>query len=207
MAATCGNTGVVRQLSQRTSMGLQSDQERRLFGIAWSVVTDLSSIPFLSLRAQDSRQMTLPSGIIWDIVPTTINSECLNFRKSGNRYHHFVVSYSKRFLIIWLAVAYVAIYIITFVWCIFSNCYFALRMLQHKLSKVSVSLLFDAFLIIWLGIAYVARYIVKSSIVQFFFSLLFDAFLIIWLALRMLQHTLWKVPSSSFLFHLCLMHF
>ena len=110
-----------------------------------------------------------PSGIIWDIVPTTINSECLNFRKLGNRYHHFVVSYSKRFLIIWLAVAYVAIYIITSVWCIFSNCYFVLRMLQHKLSKVSVSLLFDAFLIIWLGVAYVARYIVKSSTSSFFF--------------------------------------
>ena len=62
MAATGGNTHVVRQASQGTSKGLQSNQERRLFGDGCTVVRVLSGIHFPSLRAQDTdsmKQMTL----------------------------------------------------------------------------------------------------------------------------------------------------
>ncbi|XP_068697688.1 uncharacterized protein [Montipora foliosa] len=54
MATKSGNTGVVRQASRESSTGLRSDQGRRLFGDAFTVVTVLPTIPFQSLRAQDS---------------------------------------------------------------------------------------------------------------------------------------------------------
>ena len=47
MAATGGNTGDARQASRGKTTGLQCDQERRLFGHAFTV---LMMIPYPSLR-------------------------------------------------------------------------------------------------------------------------------------------------------------
>ena len=89
MAATGGNTGVVRQASRGTSTGLQSDQERRLFGDACTVVTIASTIPFPSLRAivNEVRKTRPPHNWI-------TNSLIANYPSIGRLYTRHEISVS-----------------------------------------------------------------------------------------------------------------
>ena len=61
MAATGGNTGVVKPVSRGSSTGLQSDQERMSFGDVCTVVKIPQNIPSQSLRALESTKLTTPT--------------------------------------------------------------------------------------------------------------------------------------------------